>query len=270
MQLFVKIAVAVVITLFISFYFAVFLFQGNLLFYPTPLSMDYRFNLGENGEEIFLETEDHERINALYFFKPRSKSVVLYFHGNGGSLDSWQTLAPDFLKLNLNLMIIDYRGYGKSTGSFSEKGFYRDAEAAFGFLLQKKNYSENQIILFGRSIGSGVATEMAVRHPHVKALILETPFTRLVDLAQEKMPWTLPHLFLRFRFNNLSRLKKLSVPLLIIHGTDDEIIPYSNGQELFESYRGPKEFLSIKGGNHNNLSDFTEHDLGIERFLQQH
>jgi fermentation-respiration switch protein FrsA (DUF1100 family) len=108
---------------------------------------------------------------------------------------------------------------------------------------------------------------MAVVHPGVKALILETPYTRLTDLAQEKMPLMLPKLLLRFRFDNLSRLEGAQIPLLVVHGTDDEVIPFHHGKAIYDFYKGPKTLLLIEGGQHNNLSEFPNYHLGVKTFL---
>jgi pimeloyl-ACP methyl ester carboxylesterase len=169
-----------------------FTFQNNLIFFPQPLDKDYRYNLTDSDKEVFIPTSDGCLINGILFRRPANKNVVLYFHGNGGSLDSWQATGDEMLQHNCDLLIIDYRGYGKSTGKFSEKGFYDDAHSAYRFLIAS-GYQPNQIIAYGRSLGTGIATELATTEK-IKALILESPYTSLPALASEKMPYLFPGL----------------------------------------------------------------------------
>ena len=260
-----KIIFAVVIVLYLAILILAFLFQDSLIFFPQPLAKDYRYNLTDNDKEVFISTADGKLINGILFHRPGNQNVVLYFHGNAGALDSWQRTWEDILPLNCDLLIIDYRGYGKSTGSFSEKGFYEDAHASYKFLLQS-GYTSNQIIAYGRSLGTGVAMELATTEK-VKALILESPYTSFPTLAAEKMPYLLPQLFIRYKLNTLKRAAELKVPALIIHGIDDELIPVSHGQKIYDAISSPKKLLLIKGGGHNDLSRFKEHREGINDFI---
>jgi len=244
---------------------AAYILQDKLIFFPQKLDRDYRYDLTGNDKEVFIPTTDGNSINGILFHRPGNQKVILYFHGNAGSLDTWQSLSNEILPLNCDMLIIDYRGYGKSTGSFSENGFYDDAHSAYRFLLQT-GYQPDQIIAYGRSLGSGVATELACTEK-VKALILESPYTSLAAVAAEKMPYLFPQLLMRYRLNTLKRAGEIKVPVLVIHGTKDELIPYTHGEKIYQAVTSPKKLLLIQGGGHNDLSQFHEHFEGVRDFL---
>ncbi|RME85589.1 MAG: alpha/beta hydrolase, partial [Planctomycetota bacterium] len=174
---------------------------------------------------------------------------VLFCHGNAGNLTHrWESI-QFFLKLNMDILIFDYRGYGKSKGSPTEKGTYLDGERAWEYLIQS-GYSREDILVFGRSLGGGVATYLAEKY-HPKALVLESTFTSLMDRAKELYPFFPVSYLLKVEYPNLKRLKNIQCPILIIHSQDDEVIPYHHGQRLLEAAREPKSFLEIRGG-HND------------------
>jgi fermentation-respiration switch protein FrsA (DUF1100 family) len=260
-----KVVFISLIGLYILVLILAFTFQDKLIFFPQPLDKNYRYNLTGDDKEVFISTSDGNLINGILFHRAGNQNVVLYFHGNGGSLDSWQMISQQILPLKCDLLIIDYRGYGKSTGSFSEKGFYDDAHSAYRFLINS-GYTPDQIIAYGRSLGTGIATELATTEK-VKALIVESPYTSLADVAAEKMSWLLPKLLLRYRLNTLKRAGQLKVPVLVIHGAQDELIPCAHGQKIYAAISSPKKLLLIAGGGHNNLSDFKEHFEGVESFI---
>ena len=260
-----KISLLVVAGLYILLLVVAYAFQDKLIFFPQPLDKNYRYQLTGNDKEVFIPTSDGNMVNGILFHRPENKSVVLYFHGNGGSLDSWQMTSEDILSLNCDLLIIDYRGYGKSTGSFSEKGFYDDAHSAYRFLINS-GYTPEQIIVYGRSLGTGVATELATTEK-VKALILESPYTSFPAIAAEKMPYLLPGLLMRYRLNTLKRAGQIKIPVLLLHGTDDELIPCSHSQKIYEAISSSKKLILVRGGGHNNLSQFTEYNDGLRNFI---
>ncbi len=238
-----------------------FSLQTKLIFYPGKLSEDFKFELGENGNEVFLQTKDGERINAL-FYQGNKDDVILYFHGNAGDLSSWQFVSQDFTNIGYNFLIIDYRGYGKSTGTITESGLYEDAEAAYQFLIHEKGFLPKNIIIYGRSIGTGVAVELASRH-ETKGLILEAPYTSLKKLANQKVPFLLPSLFLKFHFNNIDKVNAVSSPILFFHGAEDSLIPVSHTDTLFEKFTGKKMKVIIQRGTHNDLDSFQEYHKAL-------
>lgn len=233
-----------------------FLLQKRLIFYPGRLSPDYKFSTANGAEELLLTTEDGERISGL-FFPNVGENVILYFHGNAGDLSGWQFVSEDFTSLGFNFMIIDYRGYGKSAGSISEQGLYKDADAAFNYLLEK-GFRPGNIIIYGRSIGSGVAVDLASRKK-AKGLILESPFSSFATLANEKFPFLFPSLYLRYRFDNLLKIDQVTSPVMFLHGTDDTLIPSSHSQVLFDRFKGTKKMILVDKGAHNDLHAFDQY-----------
>lgn len=233
-----------------------FLLQTNLIFFPGKLPPDYRFNLGNGDEEVQLKTSDGETIHGL-FFEGVENDAIIYFHGNAGDLSGWQNVAADFITAGYNILIIDYRGYGKSTGTISEKGLYHDAEAAWQYMIDKGFLPAN-IIIYGRSIGTGIAVELASRYT-CKGLVLESPYTSLKQLAQEKAPYLFPSLWLKYHFDNIGKIEKVQSPVLFVHGEHDTLIPVSHTKTLYEKFSGTKKLLLVKGGTHNDLSSFPEY-----------
>ncbi|AYB29728.1 alpha/beta hydrolase [Chryseolinea soli] len=242
-----------------------FLLQKKLLFYPTRLPCDFKFRTDRRHEEVFLNTSDGEKIDGLFFSAPSDK-VILCFHGNAGSLEDWQFVCDDFDSTGFNFFVVDYRGYGKSTGNISEAGFYKDAQAAYDFLLAR-GFEADHIVVYGRSIGSGVAVHLAT-HRQIAALILESPYISVEKLATEKYRYLFPTLYLRYHFDNLSRINAVKAPLLVIHGRRDDLIPFPHGQALYDAFDGKKQLIAVDGGHHNDLSRSPQFLPGILSFLR--
>ncbi len=243
----------------------VYFFQEKLLFFPAKFNREYNYNLSSNDSELFLKTSDNETINCIYATLPENKNVVLYFHGNGSSLKSWNEVANTILPKGANLLMIDYRGYGKSTGMLSEKGFYEDAETAFRF-LKSKGYDDENIFFYGRSLGSGIAVELAVTH-QIKGLILESPYTSVIAVAKSHRPYLLPALILKYEFNSLQKAEKIKMPVLIFHGTKDKTIPVDQGKKLAAAITSKTQLVIIENGDHTNISSFNEYEKALTEFL---
>ncbi|WP_430966433.1 alpha/beta hydrolase [Spongiimicrobium sp. 2-473A-2-J] len=241
--------------------------QEKLIFLPTRLPADYGYTFRSDFEELFLPTEDGARLNALHFKQPGSQGVILYFHGNAGDLSRWGTVAPLFMEKGYDVLVMDYRTYGKSTGKLSEAALHKDAQRFYDYLLQR--YNENQIVLYGRSLGSGVAARLASGNQPAQ-LILETPYYSLMDVAQERFPFLPMKWLLKYKLPSHSYVQEVTCPITIFHGTDDRVVPYGSGQRLFEAIPGPqKRMYTIEGGGHNNLIDFRPYHDGIDTVLGQ-
>lgn len=234
-----------------------FFFQERLIFFPQKLPLDHTFLLTGDFEERYFQVDETTTIHTLHFYAENPKGVILYFHGNAGSLEGWGDVANDFVQLGYDVLISDYRSFGKSTGKISEEGLYQDGQLLYDFLLEK--YDPTQITIFGRSLGTGVATHLAANNP-AKRLILETPFSNFIDLAQSKFK-IFPVKFLsKFKFENNKKNSKIKYPIHIFHGTKDFVIPYQNAVQLktllkeenAESGLGDS-FITIENGGHNNL-----------------
>ena len=225
--------------------------ENFFIFYPGRVleaaPPDYHLQF----EEVFFETPDHTWLHGWYFPGDASEPVVLFCHGNAGNVSHRLDNVRRLLDHNLTVFLFDYRGYGKSEGNPSEKGIYTDGLAACDYLLKQKHVPPEKLVLFGRSLGGAVTTEIALKR-NVRSLILESAFTSTRDMAR-----TIP-LFMLFspliprHFNNLKKIARITVPKLIIHGTRDEIVPFSLGEKLFKSASPPKYFFPIEGAGHND------------------
>ncbi|WII70808.1 alpha/beta hydrolase [Bdellovibrio sp. 22V] len=257
---FVKIIIAVVLLLAAGIFF----FQGRMIFFPETLPKDYSFEFKIPAEEKYTSL-DGEVIHSLYFRAEKPKGVILYFHGNAGALDSWGELGEEFIKsTGWSLWMVDYPGYGKSTGSVgSEENLHKMASAVF--MEVKKLEPQHKIVVLGRSMGSGLALRLASENP-LAGVILETPYYSGTELAKTMFPWV-PQLLVRYKFPSNEWAKEVSCPVLIVHGTEDEVIPLEHGKRLFELLPGKKRMTVIKGGHHNDLTEYEEYWQGIRDFL---
>jgi len=243
---------------------ALYFFQEKILFLPTVLEQDYQYQFNSNFEELFLKPEENVTINALHFKVENPKGVLLYFHGNAGDLSRWGTIAQYYVDKDYDVLIMDYRTYGKSLGKLSEKGFYNDAQYCYDYLL--KQYSENKITVYGRSLGTGIASYIASKN-NPKQLILETPYYSILDVAKYRFPMFPVKMLLRYHFPTYQYLPNSSCPITIIHGTDDNLVPYASGKKLGELGLDNLDFITVEGAGHNNLIEFDDYHKTIKSIL---
>lgn len=254
----------VLIGIYIALAIMIYLFQDKLIFRPEKLPLDFKFEYDFPFEEQFYDIDANIRINALYFFSPQPKGLIFYFHGNRRSIKGYGKVSQDFTKNNYDVLMISYRGFGKSTGKITEKGILTDAQFIYKKNLSK--WTEDKIIIFGRSIGSGFATKIAALNKP-KALILDSPFYSFISVAN-KYTWFFPlQYLLRFPLRTYRWIKKVTCPIYIIHGTKDKLIPYRSAVRLRRLVRDNSMLLSIKGGGHNNLRKFAEYHNKIRKIL---
>jgi fermentation-respiration switch protein FrsA (DUF1100 family) len=251
--------------LYIMIAASLYAFQEKILFLPTTLAQDYSYEFSYNFEELFFNTEENVRINAIHFKMKNPKGVILYFHGNAGDLSRWGSIAEYFVEMQHDVLIMDYRTYGKSTGDLSENGFYTDAQYCYTYLL--KHYSENDITVYGRSLGTGIASYLGSTNKP-KQLILETPYYSISDVAQHRLPIFPVKSLLKYNFPTYEFLPKVSCPITIIHGTEDEVVPYSSAEKLMDLKLKNLNFVTVQSGNHNNLVEFEAYRQAIENCLQ--
>ncbi|MEM1258282.1 MAG: alpha/beta hydrolase [Bacteroidota bacterium] len=261
-----KIGVALFV-IYMSIAALLYTLQEKFIFLPRQLEQGYPYSFDEPFEEFFLEAKDGAKLNALHFRRTAPQGVLLYFHGNAGDLSRWGEIAIYFVKKNYDVIIMDYRTYGKSSGDLSEEGLFSDAQLFYEYAL--KSYEERDIIVYGRSLGAAIATELASnRNP--KKLILETPFYNLIDVAQNRFPWLPIKQLLKYRFESNRYIKKVGCPVSIFHGTEDSVVPYESGQKLFDAIEhGQKRWYRIENGEHNNLIEFSTFHEGIHTELNQ-
>ncbi|WP_237561726.1 alpha/beta hydrolase [Flagellimonas algicola] len=240
-------------------------FQEKLIFLPTQLPSDYAYSFDQPFEELFLEAPDGAQLNALHFKVNNPKGLVLYFHGNAGDLSRWGSIGSTFTNLGYEIVVMDYRGYGKSSGERSEAVLYADAQLFYDHV--KGIYDESQIVLYGRSLGTGIASHLASNNTP-KKLILETPYYSLVDVAKGRFPILPVGQMLRYRLPSFQYLKSVQAPIRIFHGTEDRVVPYESGKKLFESIpKSDKKMYTIPGGRHNDLEGFEIYKNGLKSEL---
>lgn len=240
--------------------------QEKLIFLPTELEQDYSYSFPETHQEFFLTTVDGGKLNAIHFKKERPKGLILYFHGNAGNLTRWGTITSIFVEKGYDVIVMDYRTYGKSTGKLSEQALYDDAQLFYDYAL--KQYEEDAITVYGRSLGTGIATNLASRN-NPKSLILETPYFNLMDVAKNRFSFLPLKWLLKYQFLSSEYIQKVNCPIAIFHGTDDRVVPYASGVMLYESILvKDKKMYTIAGGHHNNLVEFETYLNGIDAVLK--
>lgn len=262
-----KFIVLGVIGVYLLVALGMYLFQERIIFLPEKLSPNHRFSFDSQFEEHDIVIDRETRLNLLHFKSDEPKGVILYFHGNAGNLDRWGKIVEPYIAYGYDVIIMDYRGYGKSTGKRSKQAMLDDVNLVYDFALN--TFNENEIILFGRSIGSAFASHLAgVRKP--KRLILETPFLSVADVAREITSIYPVSWLLKFNFKNDVSLSTATCPIDIFHGTEDEVVPYESGASLYQSLEvKEKEFHTIKGGRHNDLPRFDSYWQIISEILDE-
>ena len=217
-------------------------------------------------EDIYFKTSDAVELNGWFIPAKDASNTLLYAHGNAGNIGNRLDKIILFHKLGINVFIFDYRGYGKSKGRPDEKGLYTDGKAAYDYLILQKKISPDEIILYGESLGGAVAIDLATK-VDAKALISEGTFTCVKDMAKTMYPFVPSALFVS-RFDSLAKIQGVAIPKLIIHSLDDEMIPFSLAEKLFQAASPPKQLLKIKGEHNSAFIDSQEIFLsGIAEFL---
>ncbi|WP_250630240.1 alpha/beta hydrolase [Rhodoflexus caldus] len=241
--------------------------QSYAIFHPVQLAKNYQFRFDAAFDEYTLFTPDGEQLNLLYFKSPQqpSKGLVLYFHGNADNLQRWGKYNKIFLGSGYDFMVWDYRSYGKSTGKPTADNMRSDTDLVYQFA--NKKYNSSQIIIYGRSLGTGLATYAAARHD-VARLILETPYYSLEDVAKTYAP-ILPYgSLLRYEFPTYRLLPEVKCPVTIFHGTADELLPFVSTVKLQNLLKKGDEFIVIEGGKHHNLGDYEQYRSHLRAILR--
>ncbi|HEV3204063.1 MAG TPA: alpha/beta hydrolase [Gemmataceae bacterium] len=240
--------------------------ENFLLFRPMKASEEWIGPPNSRVQDVQLALDDGTRIHAWWCPNDDAPGAILYCHGNAGNLSHragaiamWQQF------LNQSVLIFDYPGYGKSEGKPTEQGCYAAADAAYEWLTSVGGMPSEQVMLYGDSLGGGVATELATRKPH-RALILVKTFTSIPDMAQMQYPWLPAKWLVRNKFDNLGKIGQCPRPIFIAHGDHDSLVPYSHGEKLFQAAKEPKQIFTLKGQDHN---DFVGPDFfaALQQFL---
>jgi uncharacterized protein len=244
--------------------------QGRMLYYPTRELEATPSDIGLGFEEVTVRTRDGVALSTWYVPSRTERGIVVFCHGNAGNISHRLDSIRIFHDLGLSVLIFDYRGYGKSEGSPTEQGTYRDAEAVWEYLVNLKRIPPGKIVIFGRSLGGAVAAHLAATR-EAAALIVESGFTSVPDLGARHFPYLPVRLISRFGYRTIEKVQRTDIPKLFIHSPQDEIVPYSQGLELFAHAAEPKEFLEIAGGHNDGFLISGERYIsGLERFLSRY
>lgn len=270
----------IVVFAYIGLAIALYLGQSNLVYMPSQELIDTPATIGLKFEDIQITTKDNINLNT--WFVPAKdndqigKGVILFCHGNGGNISNRISYLPIFKELGLATFLFDYRGYGKSEGKPSEEGTYNDVEAAWQYLTQERKISPKNIIVYGESLGGAIASYIAQttvqQNPKNTAggLILASTFTSISDRASELYPFLPIRLLSRFSYNSIERLPTIKIPVLIIHSTDDEIIPFHHGDRNFQAANEPKTLVKLSGDHNGGFLDSIEtYRNGLNVFIQR-
>lgn len=232
--------------------------QESFIFHPHKLPQNFRFSFEYEHEEVFIDTPDGERLHALKFAADSSKGLIFYLHGNAGALDGWGTIAGTYLSLGYDFFIMDYRGFGKSTGKIrSEEMFFDDVRLMFEHA--SAGYNPDNIVIIGYSIGAVPAALVASEYT-VRKLILKAPFYSAAQLQRETFP-LLPGFLLKYPLKTHYYLNETDVPVVIIHGDADEVIPLRHGQKLAREFKDGDTLIVLPFQTHNGMNHNPEfHD----------
>jgi len=239
-------------------------FENRLIYYPPryPDGFADPASYGLRVEEVWISTNDGLRLNAWFLPAPASPKVLLVFHGNAENIGYGLARLKSFAQLGTNVLALDYRGYGKSEGSPNERGVYRDAEAAYRYLADLRRFAPGNIVVYGQSLGGAVAIDLASGH-ECGGLIVESSFSSGREMARRAFRIPLFEYIPQSRFDSLAKIKNVRCPILIVHGTRDEVIPFAMGQRLYEAAPEPKTFLPVEGAGHNDVFS-----VGGEKYLE--
>jgi uncharacterized protein len=233
----------------------VLFFKQRSMLFPIPTATRTAPDAAgfPKAEEHVLATADGERVIVWHVPAKPGHPVVLYFHGNGDFLAGFFGRFRDLISDGTGIVALSYRGYAGSSGAPSECGLLQDAEAAYAFTTAR--YAPERIVAWGFSLGTGVAVALASEHG-IGKLILEAPYTSTVDIAGAMLPFTPVRLFMLDQFRSDQRIARVTVPLLVMHGTNDPVIPIAAGERLFELAHEPKQFVRFDGGGHDDLDHY--------------
>ncbi len=260
--------VCVVLAAYAAICALVYFMQARLLYFPSRTLAATPADAGLEYEEIALRAEDGTRLSAWFLPAAAARGAILFCHGNAGNISHRLESLQLFHQLGFAVLIFDYRGYGQSAGSPSEEGTAQDAAAAWQYLRRTRQLPPERIVVFGRSLGGAVAARLAASEKP-GALIIESAFTSMPDLAAGLYPWLPARWLCRFKYDTRLSLQRLGCPVLIVHSREDEIVPFGHGERLFATAKEPKTFLEIHGG-HNGafLSSGKVYTEGLARFLR--
>lgn len=252
------------VVIFAAILLLLYVLQRHLIYLPstqTPTLAAYQAN---DMHWVPLHTKDGLDLRAWYKPAAHQHPTLLYLHGNAGHIGYRIPLARQFIDAGFGVLMLEYRGYGGNAGHPSEQGLYEDGRSGVKF-LQQQGVQAKQLVLYGESLGTGVATQLAIEFP-VCAVVLQSPFTSLHEVAKYHYPW----IFIKpwDHFDSLGRIDAIHAPLLILHGEKDQVVPYTQGLSLFERAREPKKMINFPEADHNNMWGDKQFAPDVIDFIQ--
>ena len=241
--------------------------QDAILFHPKKLAADYKYTFGVPFREINYPVNNKKNLSIVQFTVADSlcKGVVLYFHGNRKNINHYAAYAQNFTRNHYEVWMIDYPGFGKTSGERNEQVLYEDAYRLYK--MARKSFSSDSIIIYGKSIGTGIAAQLASSR-NCKRLILETPYYSIEALAKKYFFIYPVNPMTRYSIPTYSYFEKITAPVTIFHGTSDGIIPYNHAKKLIKIIKRNGELVTIKKGKHNNLVDFELYQRKLDSLLR--
>lgn len=236
---------------------ALYFLQDYVLFHPVTLKKDHKYDFPERHKDINIPITEKSNLNIVQFFSTDTitKGVVLYFHGNKKNISWYAKYPPYFTKHGYEVWIIDYPGFGKSTGKLTEQTLYDWSNYMYNFA--RSRFGADSIIIYGKSMGTGIATRLASLQP-CKKLILETPYYDFPSVIKHHIPIYPVDWMIHYKIPTYEYIQKVMIPITIFHGTDDDVISYRNAEKLKQFLKPEDEFITIKAGEHNDLYKFKE------------
>ena len=254
----------IVVPLFL--FFSTRFLEHRSLYFPFRAINATPEDIGLAYEDINIVTADGIRLSAWFIPSEESRAVLLFCHGNGGNISHRLEKISILNRLRLDILIFDYRGYGKSSGRPSEDGLYIDAEAVYDHMVNERSLPPKKIIGYGESLGSPVVIDLALKKK-MAGIIIEEAFTSVRDMAKEHFPF-MPAFLLKSGYNSLGKIKNVQIPKLVLHSINDEIVPFKHGEMIFERASEPKGFIELRGGHNDAFIVSREiYSSGIDRFV---
>ncbi|MEI7997883.1 MAG: alpha/beta hydrolase [Candidatus Omnitrophota bacterium] len=254
--------------LFVGLFCLIKFLERTAVFFPGKYIDSTPSHAGLSFEDLYLTTVDHIKINAWFVKASSDASTIIFAHGNAGTMSD-RVMRIKFLHdLGFNVLIFDYRGYGRSQGEPTEKGIYLDAQAAYDYLQTRMDINHERIIAYGASLGGVVMIDLATQK-RFAALVVESSFTSAADMALRYYP-LLPSFMLSIKLDSLSKINKITIPKLFLHSAEDQTVPFSMGQKLYTKAANPKSFLLIHGGHNDGalMSDTKAKESFLKFFKE--
>lgn len=244
-----------------------YLLQERLLFVGSPLARLFKFELATPYDEVFLDSSEGGTLHALHLKIPDAKGLIIYFHGNTGHLGRWGVVGEELTTYGFEVLMVDYRGFGKSSGKRTEETLHHDAQLIYDYALTLTD--ESKVVVYGRSLGSGLAVKVAAENTPAR-LVLETPYYNLTGVVFYHFPFLPVRWILRYRFRSDWYIDKVTSPVAIFHGTRDKVVPYKSGLRLYEKLTDSSDniMVTIARGKHSDLNKYPLFREKMKEFLE--